>query len=339
MASYQSMRMASQAKDNEEKKVQERKKALLVLICRHLCDYGYIESANQLQTEGGVSLQNVDAADNIDLLNVLQEYEDFYEIRFQRRPKLTRKVGAGDQRTAAEQAKLPNINKIGANGARRKPSLSARADDDVSSDAPSTKPSSAPGSGPGRPPRGSATGAHAREHGRRGNASARVTRAGLAACAGRAPPGGDKKGPPPQDDTLGLNITSSKAVVVEGTRAEAEAKFRKGGGGGGGQDGEGDPAEFWERRCVCVCLCVSVCVCVCLCVCARMRAPAVCVCMYACVHVCMHACMYVCMYAGIHTRTYARTNTRVRASSLSLAHTRMHTHTHGTHTCMHTVTC
>jgi len=46
--------MASQAKDNEEKKMQERKKALLVLICRHLCDYGYIESAERLQTEGGV---------------------------------------------------------------------------------------------------------------------------------------------------------------------------------------------------------------------------------------------------------------------------------------------
>ena len=54
MASYQSLRMASQAKDNEEKKVQERKKALLVLICRHLCDYGYTEAATQLQTEGGV---------------------------------------------------------------------------------------------------------------------------------------------------------------------------------------------------------------------------------------------------------------------------------------------
>ena len=158
MASYQSLRMASQAKDNEEKKVQERKKALLVLICRHLCDYGYTEAATQLQTEGGVSLQNVDAADNIDLLNVLQEYEDFYEIRFQRRPKLTRKVGAGDPRTVAEQAKLPNISKIGGNGARRKPSLSANADDETPSDAPSAKPSSAPGSGPGRPPKGSAPG-------------------------------------------------------------------------------------------------------------------------------------------------------------------------------------
>jgi hypothetical protein len=42
------------AKENEEKKTQERKKALLVLICRHLCDYGYIETAERLQTEGGM---------------------------------------------------------------------------------------------------------------------------------------------------------------------------------------------------------------------------------------------------------------------------------------------
>ena len=45
--------MASQARDNEEKKTQERKKALLVLICRHLCDHGYVETAERLQSEGG----------------------------------------------------------------------------------------------------------------------------------------------------------------------------------------------------------------------------------------------------------------------------------------------
>jgi len=54
-ATYQSMRMASQARDNEEKKTQERKKALLVLICRHLCDNGYVETAERLQSEGGAS--------------------------------------------------------------------------------------------------------------------------------------------------------------------------------------------------------------------------------------------------------------------------------------------
>ena len=204
MASFQSMRMASQAKDNEEKKVQERKKALLVLICRHLCDYGYIESAERLQTEGGISLQNVDAADNIDLLNVLQEYEDFYEIRFQRRPKLTRKLGI-DARTAAEQAKLPNVSKIGASSARRRPSLTSStkaSDDDSASDAaPNGKPSSAPGVG--RPPKGAG--------------------AGGAVATKKAPA---------EDPRMGLNITSTKAVVGEGSLAQAEAKFRKGGGGG-----------------------------------------------------------------------------------------------------------
>jgi hypothetical protein len=58
-ATYQSMRMASQARDNEEKKTQERKKALLVLICRHLCDHGYVETAERLQSEGGAGIDVV----------------------------------------------------------------------------------------------------------------------------------------------------------------------------------------------------------------------------------------------------------------------------------------
>jgi katanin p60 ATPase-containing subunit A1 len=210
--SYQTMRMASQAKDSEEKRVLERKKALLVLICRHLCDHGYIEAAERLQTEGGVSLQNVDAADNIDLLNVLQEYEDFYEIRFQRRPKLTRKVGAGDQ--------LPNISKTGSSAAKRQPSPKGTAD----AHTPSTdRENSTDTPKAGRPPiRG-------------------VAGAGRALSAGN-----DKKS---QDGDLGLNITSTKAVAV-GTRAEAEAKFRKCNANGGSfaADGEGDPGEFWDRR-------------------------------------------------------------------------------------------
>jgi hypothetical protein len=123
----------------------------------------------------GVSLQNVDAADNIDLLNVLQEWEDFYEIRFQRRPKLTRKVFAcmcvranacahpnapsapctsrththqrlSDQVSgAAEQGKLPTLNKVASSSARRRPSpTTSRGDSDAASDA-STRPPSASG--------------------------------------------------------------------------------------------------------------------------------------------------------------------------------------------------
>jgi hypothetical protein len=133
MATYQSMKIASDAKSVEEKRHQERKKALcvpshrtenvpprprcptphrreptsckshrldsrshaallenpaplptrsprpltwplvphnkrrLVLMIRHLCDNGYVESAERLQTESKISLSDVDAADNVSL--------------------------------------------------------------------------------------------------------------------------------------------------------------------------------------------------------------------------------------------------------------------------------
>ncbi len=39
----------------------------LVLMVRYLCDNGYVESAERLQTEGQISLSSVDAADNVGL--------------------------------------------------------------------------------------------------------------------------------------------------------------------------------------------------------------------------------------------------------------------------------
>ncbi|KAJ1474971.1 hypothetical protein T484DRAFT_1830142 [Baffinella frigidus] len=56
MATYASMKIASQSAQAEEKRAQasprsERRKALVVLIIRHLCDHGYVESAEKLQAE------------------------------------------------------------------------------------------------------------------------------------------------------------------------------------------------------------------------------------------------------------------------------------------------
>jgi len=48
-----------------------------------------------IEADTNVSLDKVDVADNIDLATILTEYEDYYEMRFGRKPKITRKV-AGD---------------------------------------------------------------------------------------------------------------------------------------------------------------------------------------------------------------------------------------------------
>ena len=56
----------------EEQRSERRKMNVLVLIMHHLVTHGYIDSAERLQTECGVSFAKYDVADNIDLATILQ---------------------------------------------------------------------------------------------------------------------------------------------------------------------------------------------------------------------------------------------------------------------------
>lgn len=85
------MRANTKAREVEERRVADRRKAALVLMLRHLSDHGYLNSIDAIQAESGVSLKQLDVADNISLLGVLQEFEEFYEVKFGRKPKFVRK--------------------------------------------------------------------------------------------------------------------------------------------------------------------------------------------------------------------------------------------------------
>ncbi len=52
-----------------------------------------MRAVETLESESGVTLRKFEPCDNIDLLTVIQEFETFYNIKFNRPPKLTRKVG------------------------------------------------------------------------------------------------------------------------------------------------------------------------------------------------------------------------------------------------------
>jgi len=95
-----SMKVSSRVRDAEVQRRKERERALLVLISRHLCDHGYLEALQALSRESGLSLAKVDAADNVHLLDVLLEFEEYHEFKFGRRPKLTKK---GDEAVAEEE--------------------------------------------------------------------------------------------------------------------------------------------------------------------------------------------------------------------------------------------
>jgi katanin p60 ATPase-containing subunit A1 len=115
------IKASSDANSAEQKRLAERKRSILVLVHHHLLENGYIEAAERLQHESGGVLGKFSAADNIDLGLVLSEYEAYYEMRFDRKPKLTRKL------LDEEVGGLPGGFRAsaGGRGARRSASASA----------------------------------------------------------------------------------------------------------------------------------------------------------------------------------------------------------------------
>lgn len=94
--------------------MQERKKNLLVLIHRHLINCGYGDAACAMERESNVGLEKWEAADNIDLAYVLQDFEEYFEIKFQKKPVLVRRNPNYEEDGQAKRpppgSRLPKIN-------------------------------------------------------------------------------------------------------------------------------------------------------------------------------------------------------------------------------------
>jgi hypothetical protein len=52
----------------------------------------YAETARSFEKETNLDLRKFDVCDNIDLDTVLQEYESYYFVRFNKYPKITKKI-------------------------------------------------------------------------------------------------------------------------------------------------------------------------------------------------------------------------------------------------------
>lgn len=87
---YNSVRIAHQVREHEERRAAERKKHLLCIVTQHLRDEGYLDSARLLAKESGLADQ-YEVCDNIDLSTIVKEFEDYYYVRFQKHPKLCKK--------------------------------------------------------------------------------------------------------------------------------------------------------------------------------------------------------------------------------------------------------
>ena len=86
------------------------------MIYRHLITCGYTDSAVAMERECNVGLNNFDLADNMDLQFVLQDFEEYFEIKFQRKPVLVKKNAGADEALtrrkppAGSGGMLPKIN-------------------------------------------------------------------------------------------------------------------------------------------------------------------------------------------------------------------------------------
>ncbi|XP_056592682.1 katanin p60 ATPase-containing subunit A-like 2 isoform X2 [Triplophysa dalaica] len=119
--SYQAIKTANQAREADELRIETRRRNLLVLINHHLLEEGYTDASKALEKESSVSLCSFEVCDNVDLDTVLMEYESYYYIKFQKYPKLTKKLpeqevnrlvkSGGKRRTSSLSSQtLPRIN-------------------------------------------------------------------------------------------------------------------------------------------------------------------------------------------------------------------------------------
>ena len=98
--SLSALRANSESISSEKQRANERKKGILLLINQFLIENGYIESAERLQSESSNISGKYDLCDNIDLGLVLNEYEAYYEMRFDKKPKIVRKASNDDNSVA-----------------------------------------------------------------------------------------------------------------------------------------------------------------------------------------------------------------------------------------------
>lgn len=76
----------------------ERKRNLMVMIYRHLINNGFIDTAGCLQREVNIDLEQYDVADNMDLFYVLQDFEEYYEVKFQKKPLIVKQLYANTKK-------------------------------------------------------------------------------------------------------------------------------------------------------------------------------------------------------------------------------------------------
>ena len=92
MSMQQKYKADTSSRQQEQKRIEERKRNVLVIIYRHLISCGYTESANNMARECNIELEKWEIADNIDLFYIIQDFEEYFEMKFLKKPLLVKKA-------------------------------------------------------------------------------------------------------------------------------------------------------------------------------------------------------------------------------------------------------
>ncbi|CCI40358.1 unnamed protein product [Albugo candida] len=97
MSTIMQLKAANQSRLTEEKKMIDRRRNILILIAQFCTEYGYLQTAEKLQQEGGIAFSKFHVVENINLMRIVQEFEEYEELKFGKRPKLVRKLSTEEQ--------------------------------------------------------------------------------------------------------------------------------------------------------------------------------------------------------------------------------------------------
>lgn len=105
--SSETVKIPTNHRDIIKKETQERKRNLLHLIHQYLRSCNLHESADCLADEAQLQ-ENVAVCDNVDLDVILQEYQSYYNVKFQKMPKLIRKLDNSEINSARVKTAMKN---------------------------------------------------------------------------------------------------------------------------------------------------------------------------------------------------------------------------------------
>ncbi|GAB9466571.1 Katanin p60 ATPase-containing subunit A [Globisporangium polare] len=99
MSSLMQIKAQNDSRLAEEKRLIDRKRNVLILMLQYCAENGYLTTAERLTQEAGFAISKFEVVENLDLLRIIQEYEEYQEMKFGKKPKLVRRLSPDEARS------------------------------------------------------------------------------------------------------------------------------------------------------------------------------------------------------------------------------------------------